>query len=142
MYTTGSYSDPSWLTSLSGSKITGNISGNAANVTGVVDTAHGGTGATTQSSARSALGAASSGTNSDITKLTGLNTQDAITLNPYGTSAGNTAELRFMDLAAGGSYYVGFKAPDTLSANAIWTLPTSDGTTGQVLKTDGAGGLA
>lgn len=31
--TTGSYSDPSWITSLAGSKISGNISGNAGTVT-------------------------------------------------------------------------------------------------------------
>jgi len=45
--TTGSYADPSWITSLAGSKISGNISGNAANVTGTVAVANGGTGATT-----------------------------------------------------------------------------------------------
>lgn len=45
--TTGSYADPSWITSLAGSKISGNISGNAANVTGTVVVANGGTGATT-----------------------------------------------------------------------------------------------
>lgn len=44
--TTGSYADPAWITSLAGSKITGNISGNAANVTGTVAVANGGTGLT------------------------------------------------------------------------------------------------
>lgn len=203
VYTTGSYADPSWITSLSPTKLTTgtaniNVSGNAAtatqfavnpldcasgfataidaagnltcsangsgltninpsnilagtagisivgtsaNVTGVVDVVHGGTGATTQSGARAALGAAASGTNADISKLTGLNTQDAITLHPYGASVGNTGELRFEDLAAGGSFYVGFKAPDTLSASKIWTLPVTDGSSGQVLSTDGAGTL-
>lgn len=58
VYTTGSYADPSWITSLAGSKITGNISGNAANVTGTVAIANGGTGATTASAARTALGLA------------------------------------------------------------------------------------
>ena len=33
VYTTGSYSDPAWLTSLAGSKISGNISGNAGTAT-------------------------------------------------------------------------------------------------------------
>ena len=33
VYTNGSYSNPSWITSLAGSKITGNISGNSANIT-------------------------------------------------------------------------------------------------------------
>ena len=44
--TTGTYADPAWITSLAGSKITGNISGNAANVTGTVAVANGGTGIT------------------------------------------------------------------------------------------------
>lgn len=52
VYTTGSYSDPTWLTSLAGSKVSGNISGNAANVTGTVAVANGGTGATTAANAR------------------------------------------------------------------------------------------
>lgn len=34
LYSTGSYSNPSWLTSILGSIVSGNISGNAANITG------------------------------------------------------------------------------------------------------------
>jgi hypothetical protein len=56
--TTGSYADPTWITSLAGSKVTGNISGNAGNVTGTVAIANGGTGATSASAARTALGLA------------------------------------------------------------------------------------
>ncbi len=56
--TTGSYADPSWITSLAGSKVTGNISGNAGNVTGTVAITNGGTGATTASAARNNLGLA------------------------------------------------------------------------------------
>lgn len=55
VYTTGSYSNPNWITSLAGSKITGNITGNAANVTGTVAVANGGTSATTAAGARTAL---------------------------------------------------------------------------------------
>lgn len=44
VYTTGSYSNPTWITALAGSKITGDISGNAGNVTGTVAVANGGTG--------------------------------------------------------------------------------------------------
>lgn len=55
VYTTGSYADPTWITSLAGSKITGNISGNAANVTGTVAIANGGTGQTTKVAAFDAL---------------------------------------------------------------------------------------
>lgn len=36
VFTTGSYADPSWLTSLAGSKIVGNIAGNAASLTGSI----------------------------------------------------------------------------------------------------------
>jgi excisionase family DNA binding protein len=41
---TGAYADPAWITSLSGAKVSGNISGNSANVNGVVGMANGGTG--------------------------------------------------------------------------------------------------
>jgi hypothetical protein len=47
--TTGSYADPAWITSLAGSKVSGNITGNAANVTGTVAVANGGTGTSTPS---------------------------------------------------------------------------------------------
>ena len=56
VYTTGSYSNPAWITALAGSKITGDISGNAGNVTGTVAVLNGGTGATTASGARTNLG--------------------------------------------------------------------------------------
>ena len=53
--TTGSYADPSWITSLAGSKVSGNISGNAANVSGIVAIANGGTGASTVANAQTNL---------------------------------------------------------------------------------------
>ncbi len=64
VYTTGSYADPSWITSLNYSKLTGtiptwnqNTTGTSANVTGTVAIANGGTGATTAADARTNLGA-------------------------------------------------------------------------------------
>jgi hypothetical protein len=36
VYTSSSYSNPSWLTTLAGSKLTGNIAGNAASITGSI----------------------------------------------------------------------------------------------------------
>ena len=51
-------------------------------------------------------------------------------------TASNT-ELRFYE----GSNYIGFEAP-ALSGNQIWVLPDSDGSNGQVLKTDGSGNLS
>lgn len=57
----------------------------------------------------------------------------ALTLNA-------TAELRLADTDS--SHYVGFKAPGTVSSNKIWTLPSTDGTSGQSLVTDGSGTLS
>lgn len=52
----------------------------------------------------------------------------------------NQNELRFS--ATSPSIYVGFKAPPSLSTSRIWTLPSNDGTAGQVLQTDGSGLLS
>ncbi len=38
--------------------------------------------------------------------------------------------------------YVGFQAPPTLASSYIWTLPSTDGTNGQALVTNGTGGLS
>ncbi len=66
----------------------------------------------------------------------------SLALSPHGTAAGDTLELRFSELAAGGSDYVGFKAPDAIGSNLIWTLPSIDGSDGHVLKTNGLGTLS
>jgi hypothetical protein len=55
-----------------------------------------------------------------------------ITLNAQG-------DLRFAD--SDSSNYVAFQAPATVAANVTWTLPASDGTNGQVLRTNGSGTL-
>jgi hypothetical protein len=68
--------------------------------------------------------------------------QEALKIGPYGTAAGQTGELRLLELAAQGTNYVGFKAPDSLAGNVIWTLPASGGTAGFALTTDGAGTLS
>jgi hypothetical protein len=49
-------------------------------------------------------------------------------------------ELRLAD--ADSSAYVGFKAPSTITTNRIWTLPATDGTSSQVLSTNGSGVLS
>lgn len=49
-------------------------------------------------------------------------------------------ELRLAD--ADSSAYVGFKAPATITASRIWTLPAADGSSGQVLSTNGLGTLS
>lgn len=51
------------------------------------------------------------------------------------------SELRFLEPSGGGTSYTGFKAP-ALAGNVMYTLPTADGTSGQVLSTNGSGTLA
>lgn len=63
-------------------------------------------------------------------------------LLPTGTTSGQTNELRFFELASSGSNYVGFKSPDSIATNRVWTLPTSDGSSNQLLTTNGAGILS
>ncbi len=130
----------------------------------------GGTGAASASAARSSLGAAAAGMNTDITSLANLTSvttsgnlgigsatpgakldvagggrfvdQSGLELAPFGTLAGNTSELRFDELSASGSNYVGFKAPSMVASNIIWTLPPTDGANGSVLSTDGNGAMS
>ena len=52
----------------------------------------------------------------------------------------NQNQVRFED-AAGGEY-VALRAPSTVSASYILTLPTATGTSNQVLTTDGSGNLS
>lgn len=68
--------------------------------------------------------------------------QAAVRLLPFNTSAGNTSELRFFELLANGTNYVGLKAPDTIASDLVWTLPSADGTAGQILTTNGSGVLS
>lgn len=48
-------------------------------------------------------------------------------------------DARFYD--ADSSNYVGFQSPSTVSSDIVWTLPAADGTSNQVLTTDGSGTL-
>lgn len=78
-----------------------------------------------------------------VTASAGITSANNITLNPYGTSAGNTSAIKFSELAANGSNIVGFKAPDNISSDVIWTLPSADATTsGDVLTSNASGTLS
>jgi len=91
VYTNGSYADPTWITSLAGSKITGNISGSAGNVTGVVAVLNGGTGQTSYTDGQLLIGNSTGNTltKSTLTAGTGIsitNGAGSITINA--TNAG------------------------------------------------------
>lgn len=51
----------------------------------------------------------------------------------------NQMEMRFSD---GSANYVAFRAPPGISTVTSWALPNMDGTTGQVLQTNGSGQLS
>ena len=69
----------------------------------------------------------------------GINTTTATEkLSVYGNVSVN-GDIRAVDTAT--SQYIGFRAP-TLGANFTYTLPNSYGTSGQILASNGAGGLS
>ncbi|MDQ7779561.1 MAG: hypothetical protein RDV41_07610 [Planctomycetota bacterium] len=80
------------------------------------------------------------GTNNPLSRLhVSPATAAALQIDPYGVGVGNTGEFRLLELAAGGTDYVGLKAPDAVPPGGIvWTLPDTAGSSGQVL-TRGAG---
>jgi serine acetyltransferase len=62
-----------------------------------------------------------------------ITTTGNVTINSQG-------DVRFGD--ADSSNWIAFQAPATVAANITWTLPSVDGTSNQVLKTNGAGTLS
>ena len=52
------------------------------------------------------------------------------------------AELQLPEATANGVNYVALKAPNTLTVNTTFTLPSADGTNGQYLQTNGSGALS
>lgn len=72
-----------------------------------------------------------------------------ITLEPQGTASlvvtnnmvlNTQSDLRFAD--ADSSNWVAFQAPATIASDVTWTLPAADGTSDQILSTNGSGVLA
>ncbi len=75
------------LKSSSGSVSVGAVNLNSSEITSILQLANGGTGANTAAGARSNLGAAAAGSNSDITSLSGLTT--ALSIGQGGTGTAN-----------------------------------------------------
>jgi len=129
---------------LGGSQTTGNLTlgGGSNRTTGVIGI---GTGATSSGTKTINVGTGSTGGTTAITIGSADGATSNITLNGSVTGTSNltlnsTSELRLADTDS--THYVGFKAPGTVSSNKIWTLPSADGTSGQMLSTNGSGTLS
>jgi hypothetical protein len=83
-----------------------------------------------------------------ITGLTTTATATVLTLSDSATTStvnliiDNDKEIRFREATANGTNYVSLSAPASLSADVTFTLPSADGTVGQVLTTNGSGVLS
>jgi hypothetical protein len=125
-------------------------------ITGTLGTTNGGTGLTTIGTALQVLrvnagatalewgtvSASPGGSNNQIQFNNSSSFGGSANLTWDGTNVqiGATGALRFADTDS--SNYVAFKAPGTVSANVTWTLPSADGTNGQILQTNGSGTLS
>lgn len=102
--TTGTYADPSWVTSLSGSKITGNISGAAASITGSITESQV-TNLTSDLAAKAPLASpALSGTPTAPTATPGTNTTQVATTAFVAAAtpaaSGSTTQIQFNNVGA------------------------------------------
>lgn len=76
--------------------------------------------------------------------VTAVSPQAAVLTTPVSVvgSASAGAEIRLPEDTDNGSNYVALKAANTLASNLTFTLPATDGTSGQVMSTNGAGQLS
>jgi hypothetical protein len=71
-----------------------------------------------------------------------LTLTDSVSTSTVNLIIDNQKEIRFRETTANGTNYVALKAPASLSADLTFTLPSADGTNGQVLSTNGSGVLS
>lgn len=69
-----------------------------------------------------------------------LSDSSNLTFDGSNLQIGSQGDLRFGD--SDNSNWVAFQAPATVTSNVTWTLPSTDGTSGQVLQTNGSGALS
>tara|TARA_R100001224_G_scaffold108240_1_gene84330 strand:- start:745 stop:1749 length:1005 start_codon:yes stop_codon:yes gene_type:complete len=108
----------------------------ASAVSGTLPVANGGTNATSAGDARTSLGAAASGANSDITSLTGLTTDLALTHGGTGASDASTARTNLG--VAIGSDVAAFNA-DTLFADVTDNLTAGFSSDFEAIGNSGTG---
>jgi len=130
----------------------GATSGNGGTVQILGGLSTNGDGGSVEISARLASGTNRNGGNVLINAglATGTGNPGRILLSPHtggsvdlvNNISSQIVPLRFFEAPANGNNYVSFQAPSSLSTNTAWTLPSSDGTDGQVLSTNGSGQLS
>ena len=130
---TGSYADPTWITSLAGSKINGNISTNSANVTGIVAIANGGTGAANVSAARTNLGVPGLATTNSFsvgpqTFATGAAGNIALLVQGAPSQTANLQEWR----NSGGTVLASVDSAGDLTTSGNINLPATTATSGMI----------
>jgi hypothetical protein len=127
------------IVTVSGSKVTGDIAGNAANVTGTVAVVNGGTGATTASGARANLGLGNVDNTSDLNKPISTATQSALDLkenlsNKSAATALGTSDVLYPTQNAVKTYVdtkvSGVSAIGSLNGLTVSTQTFSVGTSG------------
>jgi len=143
-FQTGSSGDP--LTVAGGFVASGGFSANTMTVTGIL-TASGGTilsSTNTLSGSNIISGNInSSGTTNTFSGgniLSGTNTFSGTNIFSSDVTLNAQSDLRFAD--SDSSNWVAFQSPATVASNVTWTLPAADGTSNQVLATNGSGTLS
>ena len=76
--------------------------------------------------------------NFDVTETS----EDIIKIGLSDVTLNNRKDLRFGESTSNGTNYVALQAPASISSNVTWTLPAVDGTSEQILSTDGNGVLS
>ena len=79
---------------------------------------------------------------SSTATATVLTLSDSENISTVNLIIDNDKEIRFREATANGTNYVSLSAPASLSADLTFTLPATDGTSGQVLVTNGSGVLS
>ena len=64
------------------------------------------------------------------------------TVDSSGISINNQGDLRLKEASSNGTNYVALQSPASLSSNLTLTLPSTDGSSGEFLQTDGSGNLS
>ena len=131
--------DVSASAAIAGTKVSPNFGSQTISTTGVVSHALGTAGAPTLTfTGDTDTGIYSPG--ADQVAITTAGT-DRISVDASGNvQINNQADLRFGD--TDNSNWVGLQAPGTVATNVLWTLPNTDGSSGQVLQTNGSGSLS